>query len=446
MGDCFRTSRVVSASSTLQQYVQRCMQNLEQTRPHTHPHVPAIHVRPGRIPAGEWEWRKNFRVWQANRKVFLYPESYIDPDLLDIKTPLFDDLEDDLLQQKITMESATDAYQRYLTQFAELAHLRIAGSCYHADTHHPKYYFFGHTHQDPPVYYWRCWDGATWSPWQKIDIAIDAHTVSAEFHLGRLYLFWVDAKCKDKTAIKDGNSQLQYYEVTISLQYSVLRSDGKWLAPQKLDSLRPLRTAAGAWNNRLYPDPKAVASEVARLTKAGIDVTPLHAAQEEGNKTDSAHGIMAESIEMTEFLLAQMEGAKIYRRVYPGVAGDSVVLRYLNGYLRAPDITDRELDLFHNKLRASGHAVPRLPARPAVLLFPEKGGKRRLGVATAGYRSEPEFDLALEQLPLNILKPPPLARPHIYLTGPFAHHPPAPDEQRADHVLDRSTTATPNPS
>jgi hypothetical protein len=436
MGDCFRTSRVVSASSTLQQYVQRCMQNLERTRGGAHPHVPAIHVQPGRIPAGEWEWRKNFRVWQANRKVFLYPESYIDPDLLDIKTPLFDDLEDDLLQQKITMESATDAYQRYLTRFAELAHLRIAGSCYYADTHHPKYYFFGHTHEDPPAYYWRCWDEATWSPWQKIDIAIDAHTVSAEFHLGRLYLFWVDAKCKDKTAIKDGNSQLQYYEVTISLQYSVLRSDGKWLPPQKLDSLRPLRTAAGAWNNRLYPDPKAVASEVARLAQAGIDVTPFHAAQQEGNKTDSAHGILAESTEMTEFLLTQMEGAKIYQRVYPGVAGDSVVLRYINGYLRAPDITDRELDLFHNKLRASGHAVPHLPARPAVLLYPEKGGKARLGIATAVYHSEPEFDLALEQLPLNIVKPPPLARPHIYLTGPFAHHPPAPDEERADHVLD----------
>lgn len=436
MGDCFRTSRVVSASSTLQQYVQRCMQNLERTRGGAHPHVPAIHVQPGRIPAGEWEWRKNFRVWQANRKVFLYPESYIDPDLLDIKTPLFDDLEDDLLQQKITMESATDAYQRYLTQFAELAHLRIAGSCYHADTHHPKYYFFGHTHQDPPVYYWRSWDGSTWAPWQKIDIAIDAHTVSAEFHLGRLYLFWVDTKCKDKTAIQDGNSQLQYYEVTISLQYSVLKADGKWLPPQKLDSLRPLRTAAGAWNNRLYPDPKAAEGEVARLHRTGIDVTPFHAAKEEGNKIDSAHGIMAESTEMTEFLLAQMEGAKTYRRVYPGVAGDSVVLRYINGYLLAPDITDRELDLFHNKLRASGHAIPGLRAMPAVLLYPEKGGKARLGIATAAYHSEPEFDLALEQLPLNILKTRPLARPHVYLTGPFEHHPPASDEQRADHVLD----------
>ena len=124
-------------------------EGLEQTRPDAPKNVPHVSVPPGAIPAHQWEWRKNFRVWQANRKVFLYPESYLDPDLLDIKTPLFEDLEDDLLQQKITMDSASDAYLRYLTQFAELAHLRIAGSCYHAET--GTYYFFGCTHQDPPV-------------------------------------------------------------------------------------------------------------------------------------------------------------------------------------------------------------------------------------------------------------------------------------------------------
>jgi hypothetical protein len=26
-----------------------------------------------------WESAKNYRVWEANRKVFLYPENWIDP-------------------------------------------------------------------------------------------------------------------------------------------------------------------------------------------------------------------------------------------------------------------------------------------------------------------------------------------------------------------------------
>ena len=29
----------------------------------------------------EWEWRKNHRVWDANRKIFLYPENWIEPEL-----------------------------------------------------------------------------------------------------------------------------------------------------------------------------------------------------------------------------------------------------------------------------------------------------------------------------------------------------------------------------
>ena len=27
-----------------------------------------------------WAWRENYRVWDANRKVFLYPENWIEPE------------------------------------------------------------------------------------------------------------------------------------------------------------------------------------------------------------------------------------------------------------------------------------------------------------------------------------------------------------------------------
>jgi hypothetical protein len=29
----------------------------------------------------EWEWRKNYQVWDANRKIFFYPENWIEPEL-----------------------------------------------------------------------------------------------------------------------------------------------------------------------------------------------------------------------------------------------------------------------------------------------------------------------------------------------------------------------------
>lgn len=30
--------------------------------------------------AADWAWRKNYRVWEANRKIFLSPENYLEPE------------------------------------------------------------------------------------------------------------------------------------------------------------------------------------------------------------------------------------------------------------------------------------------------------------------------------------------------------------------------------
>jgi hypothetical protein len=29
---------------------------------------------------GEWDWHKRYRIWNANRKIFLYPENWIEPE------------------------------------------------------------------------------------------------------------------------------------------------------------------------------------------------------------------------------------------------------------------------------------------------------------------------------------------------------------------------------
>jgi hypothetical protein len=432
-GGCFRTSRVVSAISSVQLYVQRCLLNLEQTNPLPNPAIPAAHVDPTCIPAAEWEWRKNYRVWEANRKVYLFPESYLDPDLLDIKTPLLADLEDDLLQQKITAKSASEAYQRYLTQFSELAHLRIAGTYYRAETN--TYYFFGRTQQDPPVYYWRTWDGITWSAWQKIDLAIDAAAVAAEFHLGRLYLFWVDGKTKDHTSIKNGNSQLEYYEVTICLLYSTLNANGKWLPPQKLGSLHPLFS-------EVTPASQVTTGDFLG-TLARTIAPPTVARYNNRVYTDDA--------------LHAMELSKTYRNVYPKCVQDTLILRYYNNYLSGPPYFDRQLDLFHNKLRtpAPECALPGLLPTPAVVLY-SSGQSARLGLATCALPTEAEFDIALEQIdiiPMTLAFPygpfglgqspsgpfgPAQPHPppsHTYLTTSFPYNPFTKDQDHRNYVL-----------
>ncbi|MGD1859002.1 MAG: LamG-like jellyroll fold domain-containing protein [Leptolyngbyaceae cyanobacterium] len=120
-GSAVETSRIVQGIASLQLYVQRCLMNLEHG------------VNPEQISLKEWEWMKNYRVWEANRKVFLYPENYIEPELRDTKTPLFKELEDALQQGNVTKETVTQAYTTYLNNFAEVANLTIIGSYYNTN-------------------------------------------------------------------------------------------------------------------------------------------------------------------------------------------------------------------------------------------------------------------------------------------------------------------------
>lgn len=248
---CFRTSRLVCAISSLQLYVHRCLVNLESSDPKLNPNIPDIKVDPTLIPADEWEWRKNYRVWEANRKVFLYPENYLEPDLRDNKTPLFRELEEELLQQKITKESAEAAYRKYVSQFAELARLIIAGSYYHQASN--TYYLFGRTQQEPPQYYYRKWIGNTvWTPWEKIELAINSDRVAAVIHLGKLHIFWVEVKTREKTNVSGGNSTTTY-EYSKELRYSFLNEQGRWIPPQKLDLMTKSSNTIKNPNNIVFP-------------------------------------------------------------------------------------------------------------------------------------------------------------------------------------------------
>ncbi len=137
MGSEIDTSRIVQGLAALQLYVTRCLMNLEKD------------VDPEQIPADEWQWMKNYRVWEANRKVFLYPENFIEPELRDTKTPEFKALEEELLQNDINKDTAAVAYTHFLDKFAGIANLTIMGSYFHTetipeDTHALKFATGGH--------------------------------------------------------------------------------------------------------------------------------------------------------------------------------------------------------------------------------------------------------------------------------------------------------------
>ena len=77
MDACMQTSRIKQAISTVQLFVQRCLLGLEDRM-----HVGIqIGVPADALSRSRWEWMQKYRVWEANRKVFLYPENWIKSEL-----------------------------------------------------------------------------------------------------------------------------------------------------------------------------------------------------------------------------------------------------------------------------------------------------------------------------------------------------------------------------
>jgi hypothetical protein len=184
MSSCMLTSRIKQAISSVQLFVQRCLLNLE----------PA--VSPDEIDPERWEWMKHYRIWEANRKVFLYPETYILPELRDDKTPLFKELETELLQNELTEETIEQAFVSYLYKLDEVARLDIRGFCREEQDDEDIYHVFGRTWNPPYVHYYRrgvfekdATEGE-WSPWERIDIDVQGDHLIPTLWNGRLLLFW----------------------------------------------------------------------------------------------------------------------------------------------------------------------------------------------------------------------------------------------------------------
>ena len=70
---CKLTSRLVQASGSVQLFVQRCFMGVEPSGQATATH--------GDSAWKWWTWMRKYRVWEANRKVFLWPENWIEPEL-----------------------------------------------------------------------------------------------------------------------------------------------------------------------------------------------------------------------------------------------------------------------------------------------------------------------------------------------------------------------------
>jgi hypothetical protein len=194
MEPCMQTSRIRHALSTVQLFIERCLMNLE---PRASLGSAASSLDNAPSKAKQWEWMKRYRVWEANRKVFLFPENWLEPELRDDKSPFFKEVESELLQGDITEDAAAVSLLNYLSKLEEVAKLEPCG-IYHAPENpeertsevnhviartagaHRKYYYRRQEGKDGP-----------WTPWEQVKLDIEDNPVMPLVWKGRLLLFWV---------------------------------------------------------------------------------------------------------------------------------------------------------------------------------------------------------------------------------------------------------------
>lgn len=185
------TSRLKQATCSVQLFIDRVLMNLERN-------ADGAAILLDAEQALEWKaWRKIYRIWEANRKIFLYPENWIEPELRDDQTPFFREVTSALLQNELTPETVEDAFRGYLEKLDEVARLEIVGINHQQEPAEGEelaidiLHVFGRTYTQPHQYFHRTLEKGEWSPWLKIETDIDSdHLVPVVFNR-RLCLFWL---------------------------------------------------------------------------------------------------------------------------------------------------------------------------------------------------------------------------------------------------------------
>ncbi len=168
MGPLVETSRIKQAIATVQVYVQRCLLGLEDS----------YGVVPNALDRPAWEWMQRYRVWEANRKVFLYPENWIEPSLRDDKSNLFKVLESELLQKDLSDDVVSGALKNFLYNVSEFSNMMAMGICVDTDGAEGKIHLFSRTRAAPYSYYYISYANKNWTPWVKMEIEIPHYTAT----------------------------------------------------------------------------------------------------------------------------------------------------------------------------------------------------------------------------------------------------------------------------
>ncbi len=229
------TTRILQAGLSLQLFVQRCLMNLE---------AEVIADAETDLKWLQWKWIKNYRVWEANRKVFLYPENYLEPELRPDKSSFFKDLENDLMQNEVNTDNVETGYINYLEKLDGVGRLNVCGTYYDENT--LIFHVFAHTYDEPRLYFYRKWiKDRYWTPWEKVTADIQSEQLIPVVRNSRLYIYWPEfnevneePNSSDLTVPTDGGNSSSGARKYTEIRLAVCEFKNKKWSPKKLSKTK----------------------------------------------------------------------------------------------------------------------------------------------------------------------------------------------------------------
>lgn len=256
MSTCAKTNRIIQATLAVQLFIQRVLMGMEsvwETEEWNGVEGIEIPVRMKLSFTKEQQeqlvWRRNYRVWEANRKILFFPENWLEPELRYDKTPMFKEIEERLQQNDIDETVVSAIYFDYIEHLEEISNMEILAAHRpyildpEAEVKHIE--FVGRTKGQPHKYYHRRLDGAgLWTPWQEINNGMKGDVVKLVVWKETLYMFWPELSVTNK--IEEG---MEYAYATNEIQMSKDNDKPtKWTAVRMAWS----RYKNGKWTKATY--------------------------------------------------------------------------------------------------------------------------------------------------------------------------------------------------
>ncbi|KAL4902113.1 hypothetical protein BDW74DRAFT_181276 [Aspergillus multicolor] len=182
MGAELQTTRLKQAITSVQLFAQRCSLGLDSVRPE----------KPENLDRSMLDYVFRYRLWEADRTAFWYPENWADPTLRDDKTEQFQAVESKITQSKLDEQTISDLLKEYVHAIDEVSNL-------HVETYHVEWNFwdideharvariFARTRTSTPAFYHRKVTRPSkktrqhvWTAWSKIDADIPWYDVDAD--------------------------------------------------------------------------------------------------------------------------------------------------------------------------------------------------------------------------------------------------------------------------